>query len=293
MGAQIRIMTTLLQGLYATPNNCKGQFQASLRLPRPQALRSMTSIISDPFFYLAAIPAVILMGLAKGGFAGLGLIAIPLMALVVSPVKAAALMLPILIVQDMVSTWAYRDVFDKRTLKIMLPGAFVGIGLGWLMAAHVSDELVKLGVGIISVIFVIVYWRRRNVSGDPILGKIIPGVSWGTAAGFTSFVAHAGGPPFQVYVMPQRLPPQTYVGTSTWFFTILNLVKTVPYFFLGQFSTENLGTSSALFPVALVSTLAGVWLVRRIEPSRFYTIIYTLTFIVGAKLIYDATPHLF
>ena len=271
----------------------KVKFRRHSACPALKALCSMTSIISDPLFYLAAIPAVILMGLAKGGFAGLGLIAIPLMALVVSPVKAAALMLPILIVQDMVSTWAYRDVFDKRTLKIMLPGAFVGIGLGWLMAAHVSDELVKLGVGIISVIFVIVYWRRRNGGGDPILGKIIPGVSWGTAAGFTSFVAHAGGPPFQVYVMPQRLPPQTYVGTSTWFFTIVNLVKTVPYFFLGQFSTENLGTSSALFPVALVSTLAGVWLVRRIEPSRFYTIIYTLTFIVGAKLIYDATPHLF
>ena len=271
----------------------KVKFRRHSAYPALKALRSMTSIISDPLFYLAAIPAVILMGLAKGGFAGLGLIAIPLMALVLSPVKAAALMLPILIVQDMVSTWAYRRDFDKRNLLIMLPGCLIGVFLGWLMAAHVSDELVKLGVGIISVVFVIIYWRRRNVSGDPILGKVAPGIAWGAVAGFTSFVAHAGGPPFQVYVMPQRLAPQTYVGTSTWFFTITNLIKVVPYFLLGQFSTENLGTSSALFPVALVSTLAGVWLVRRIEPSRFYTIIYTLTFIVGAKLIYDATPHLF
>jgi len=253
----------------------------------------MSSIIADPIFYLAAIPAVILVGLAKGGFAGLGLIAIPLLALVVSPVKAAALMLPILIVQDMVSVWAYRREFDLRTLKIMLPGGLIGIGIGWLMAAHVSDDLVKLGVGIISVVFVMIYWRRRNVLGEPIPGKLLPGVVWGAASGFTSFVAHAGGPPFQVYAMPQRLPPQIYVGTSTWFFTILNLIKVGPYFLLGQFSTENLGTSSVLFPIALVSTLAGVWLVRRIEPSRFYTIIYALTFIVGAKLIYDATPHLF
>jgi len=253
----------------------------------------MFSIITDPFFYLAAIPAVILMGLAKGGFAGLGLIAIPLMALVVSPVKAAALMLPILIVQDMVSTWAYRHDFDKRNLFILLPGCVFGVFLGWLMAAHVSDDLVKLGVGVISVVFVIIYWRRRHIEGEPIPGKIGPGIAWGAAAGFTSFLAHAGGPPFQVYVMPQRLPPQTYVGTSTWFFTITNLIKVVPYFFLGQFSTKNLGTSNALFPIALVSTLAGVWLVRRIEPSRFYTIIYALTFIVGLKLIYDATPHLF
>jgi len=73
----------------------------------------------------------------------------------------------------------------------------------------------------------------------------------------------------------------------------LNLIKVGPYFLLGQFSTENLGTSSVLFPIALVSTLAGVWLVRRIEPARFYTIIYTLTFVVGVKLIYDVMPHLF
>ena len=205
----------------------------------------MSSIIADPLFYLAAIPAVILMGLAKGGFAGLGLIAIPLMALVVSPVKAAALMLPILIVQDMVSTWAYRRVFDLRTLKIMLPGGLIGIGIGWLMAAHVSDDLVKFGVGIISVVFVLIYWRRRAASGEPIHGTVPAGLGWGVIAGFTSFVAHAGGPPFQVYVMPQRLPPQTYVGTSTWFFTIVNLIKTVPYFFLGQLDRKSTRLNSS------------------------------------------------
>jgi uncharacterized membrane protein YfcA len=164
--------------------------------------------------------------------------------------------------------------------------------LGWLMAAHVSDDLVKIGVGIVSITFVIVYWRRRNATGAPVPGKLVPGLAWGAVAGFTSFVAHAGGPPFQVYVMPQRLPPQTYVGTSTWFFTITNLIKVVPYFFLGQFSTENLGTSIVLFPLALVSTLAGVWLVRRIAADNFYTLIYGLTFLVGAKLLWDSIPAL-
>ena len=253
----------------------------------------MPAIITDPLFYLAAIPAVFLMGLAKGGFAGLGLIAIPLLALVVSPVKAAALMLPILILQEMVSTWAYRRDFDFRNLAIMLPGSFFGVFLGWLMAAHVSDDMVKLGVGVISIAFVIVYWRRRNVPGDPVKGKTIAGIFWGIVAGFTSFVAHAGGPPFQVHVMPQRLPPQTYVGTSTWFFTITNLTKVLPYFLLGQFSSENLGTSFALFPLALVATLTGVWMVRRIPASRFYTLIYALTFLVGAKLLWDSAPKLF
>ena len=253
----------------------------------------MMTFITDPWFYAAAIPAVILMGLAKGGFAGLGLLSIPLMALVVSPVKAAALMLPILIVQDMVSTYAYRRDFDMRNLTILLPGCLIGVFLGWLMAAHVSDDLVKLGVGLISIGFVILYWNKREIIGDPVQCGVPLGVFWGAIAGFTSFVAHAGGPPFQVYVMPQRLPPQTYVGTSTWFFTITNLIKVVPYFLLGQFSTENLGTSTALFPVALLSTLAGVWLVRRIDAARFYTIIYALTFLIGVKLVLDTVTPLF
>jgi uncharacterized membrane protein YfcA len=253
----------------------------------------MPNIITDPLFYAAAIPAVFLMGLAKGGFSGLGLIAIPLLALVVSPVKAAALMLPILIVQDMVSTWAFRRDFDQRNLTILLPGCLIGIFLGWLMAAHVSDEMVKLGVGLISIGFVVIYWRKRDITGEPIPGHVAPGLFWGAAAGFTSFIAHAGGPPFQVYVMPQRLAPQTYVGTSTWFFTITNLVKVVPYFLLGQVSSENLGTSAALFPLALVATLSGVWLVRRIDAARFYTIISVLTFAVGIKLIWDGVPQLF
>ena len=253
----------------------------------------MMTFITDPWFYAAAIPAVILMGLAKGGFAGLGLLSIPLMALVVSPVKAAALMLPILIVQDMVSTYAYRRDFDMRNLTILLPGCLIGVFLGWLMAAHVSDDLVKLGVGLISIGVVILYWNKREIIGDPVQRGVPLGVFWGAIAGFTSFVAHAGGPPFQVYVMPQRLPPQTYVGTSTWFFTITNLIKVVPYFLLGQFSTENLGTSTALFPVALLSTLAGVWLVRRIDAARFYTIIYALTFLIGVKLVLDTVTPLF
>jgi uncharacterized membrane protein YfcA len=245
------------------------------------------TIITDPIFYFAATPAVILMGLAKGGFSGLGLVAIPLMALVVSPVKAAALMLPILCIQDAVSVWAYRSTFDKRNLVIMLPGALIGVGLGWLLAAHVSDDVVKIGVGLVSIGFVLVYWSKRAVTGDPIPGKISAGLFWGSVSGFTSFIAHAGGPPFQVHVMPQRLPPQTYVGTSTWFFWTINLIKLVPYFFLGQFSTENLGTSVALFPLALVSTLAGIWMVRRIAAENFYTAIYVLTFLVGIKILWD------
>src|SRR4051794_18465913 len=158
---------------------------------------------------MAAIPAVILMGFAKGGFAGLGLLSMSLLSTVVSPVKAAAIMLPILIVQDAVSVWSYRKTFDKRLLVIMLPGSILGITFGWLVASYVSEGAVRLIVGLISVTFVGMFWRRRAIA--PQVGEVAgakpAGVFWGAVAGYTSFVAHAGGPPFQVYVMPLRLKP--------------------------------------------------------------------------------------
>jgi hypothetical protein len=142
-------------------------------------------------------------------------------------------------------------------------------------------------VGLISIGFVALFWRRRTLTAAAAPGRPAPGVFWGTVSGFTSFVAHAGGPPFQVYVMPQRLTPELYAGTNTMFFAVTNTLKLLPYFALGQFSSDNVGASAVLFPLAIAATLAGVWLVRRIEARRFYGIIYTLTFLVGLKLVFD------
>src|SRR5471032_3343974 len=206
-------------------------------------------MLIDWTFYLAAVPAVILVGLSKGGFSGLSMLAMPLLSLVVSPVKAAAIMLPILIVQDWVSVWAFRHEFDPRNLKILVPASVIGIGAGWLLAAHVSEALVRLAVGVISIGFV-AYMVVRLRGGEPARskGKIAPGMFWGSIAGFTSFVSHAGAPPFQVYVMPQGLPPRLFAGTAVMFFAATNLMKTIPYFALGQFSRENLTTAATLFP---------------------------------------------
>lgn len=227
------------------------------------------------------------MGLAKGGFSGLGLLAMMLMSLVVSPVRAAAIMLPILVVQDVVSVWAYRKSFDRRLLLIMVPGTVIGVGLGWAVAAQVSEHMVRLMVGLISIGFVALFWRPRALAANAAPGRPVPGLFWGTVSGFTSFVAHAGGPPYQVYVMPQRLTPVLYAGTSTMFFAVTNALKLPPYFALGQFSGDNVGASAVLFPLAIAATFVGVWLVRRIEARRFYGIIYALTFIIGLKLVFD------
>jgi uncharacterized membrane protein YfcA len=250
--------------------------------------------ITDPTFYLAAIPAVALMGLAKGGFSGLGLLSMALLSLVVSPVRAAAIMLPILIVQDVVTVWAYRNDFDRKLLAVMLPGSIIGIALGWLVATSVSEAFVRVAVGLISVCFVAVwfYRQRRAMVAEARPATVSGGVFWGAVAGYTSFVAHAGGPPFQVHVLPLRLSPVYYAGTNAVFFAVTNAIKVIPYVALGQFSAENISTSTMLFPLAIISTLAGVWLVRLVDANRFYRLIYTLTFVVGVKLIWDGIRDL-
>jgi uncharacterized membrane protein YfcA len=246
-------------------------------------------MISDPMFYAAAVPAVILMGLSKGGLSGLGLLSLPLMALVVSPVQSAAIMLPILLVQDVVTVWAYRHSWSARNMAILVPSAGFGILLGYLLAAQVSDAAVKLAVGLISVAFAIrrLILERRAEAPKPIRADLPRGFVWGTVIGFTSMIAHAGGPPFQIYVMPQRLARDVFVGTGALVFAVINWIKVPPYIALGQFTTENLATAAVLFPVAVASTFAGVVVVRRVTGEGFYTIVYGLLILVGLKLLWD------
>jgi uncharacterized protein len=251
-------------------------------------------VITDPLFYAAAIPAVTLLGLAKGGFSGLGMLSLPLMALVVSPVQAAAITLPILIVQDVVSVWAYRYTWDRRNVAILVVGATSGILTGYLLAAQVSDAAIKLAVGLISIAFAI---RRLVLERGGREPKATPadvprGMFWGWVTGFTSMIAHAGGPPFQIYVMPQRLPRDVFVGTGAVVFALINWIKVPPYLALGQMTMENMATAGALFPVAIASTWAGVLLVRRVSGQLFYTAVYVLLVFVGAKLVYDGASAL-
>ena len=244
---------------------------------------------TDLAFYLAAIPAVILIGLAKGGFSGLGALGMPIMALGVAPVRGAAILLPILIAQDVVGVVAFRKTWDKSILIAMLPGAILGIALGWLFAASVSADAVLAAVGAISILFGLYrLWveRGERIAAARNSPAWVGGL-FGIATGFTSQIAHAGGPPFQMWVMPRRLPRDVFVGTSAIFFAALNWIKVPAYVALGQFTRENAIATAVLLPLAILSSLAGVWLVRRVPVERFYTIIYVLMVVTGAKLLWD------
>ena len=253
-------------------------------LPQPDPL--VPSIITDPFFYAVAIPAVIFLGLSKGGFSGVGIAATPLLALYLPPLEAAALLLPVLITQDVISLYVYRREWDASNLKIMLPGALIGMGLAWLFASSISDNAVRVTVGLIGLIFVIDVWRKRT-NIEPSRMGIAGGVFWGMVSGFTSFMTQAGGPPFQVYVLPQRLSKMVLVGTTTIFFAIVNALKIVPYFALGQFNASNVATSVALLPMAIIANFMGIWLVKHTPTNLFYNIAYALLLVISLVLLWE------
>ena len=241
-------------------------------------------------FFALAIPAVILLGLSKGGFVGLGALSLPLLALAISPVRAAAILLPILIVQDVVGVWAFRKSWDGHILAWMLPGSMIGIALAYMFAARVSEAAVLGVVGAISILFGAyrLWTDRRGAISAPAQSPGWVGTLAGIASGFTSQIAHAGQPPFQIWVLPKRLPRDVLVGTTAIFFATTNWLKVPAYWALGQFSRANLLAAATLLPVAIASTFAGVWLVRRVSPARFYTAIYALMVLVGVKLVWDA-----
>lgn len=248
----------------------------------------MLAIVSDPLFYLAAIPAVLITGIAKGGFGtGAGLLAVPLMALTVAPLQAAAVMLPILCLMDLVSLWAYRGRFDGRSLRLLLPAALAGIGIGWLTAGLMNDRVIRLIVGVVAIVFALDHWVGRRAAAEPKAPNAVKGGFWAAVSGFTSFIAHAGGPPLSVYLLPLKLDKTVFVGTTVIFFAVVNYVKLIPYTWLGQFSTANLVTSLVLAPLAPLGIGLGIWLHRRTSPVWFYRLSYLMIFVIGLKLVWD------
>jgi uncharacterized membrane protein YfcA len=250
--------------------------------------------ILDPYFVTVAVIAVLIVGLSKAGLLGsLGMVGVPLLTLVMPARDAAGMMLPVLLAMDAIAIYAYRKEVNWKILWIMLPGAAIGTLVGWVLWAFVSDDAVLLFVGIVTLLFILdaLLPLRKKLEGLPPSRPW--GVFWGGFAGFTSFISHTGGPPFQIYVLPQRLPPAIYAGTTAFFFAIVNSAKLIPYFFLGQLSVANLTLSAALIPVGILGVLIGIFMVRRISMALFYRIAYWLVFLLSLKLIWDGARGVF
>jgi uncharacterized membrane protein YfcA len=247
-------------------------------------------LVANPWFYAVAIPAVILTGVSKGGIGAAGGFSVPLLSLAISPVQAAAIMLPILILMDLIGLYAYRRDWDRRIMRVIMPAGLVGIGIGWLTFNYLNDDWIRVLLGAIACGFVT--WNVAAglpAAAQPSRWK---GYACAAGAGFTSFVAHSGGPPLAIYLLPMRLDKALYVGTTIVFFTAINAAKVVPYLLLGLFDARNVGTAAVLLPVAAGGIVFGIWVRKRLSTLWFYRIAYTLMFVTGAKLLWDGVSHL-
>ncbi len=250
-------------------------------------------MIDDPFFYAVALPAVLIMGVSKGGFgSGLGIMATPLVALAVPTPQAAAIMLPILVVMDVTGLIAYRGTYHRANLGVLLAGGVAGIVLGTLTFRYFSEALLRALLGAMALAFVAHRLHAAAREAPPAAPSRARGLFWSTLSGLASTVAHAGGPPLSVYLLPLRLDKAVLVGTTVVFFAVINAAKLVPYVWLGLFDTRNLLTSLALMPLAPLGILLGVWMMRRLSQALFYRIAYGMLALVGVKLLWDGARGL-
>jgi uncharacterized membrane protein YfcA len=244
-------------------------------------------LIHDAAFYAVAVPAVLMMGLAKSGFlGGFGSLAVPLMALAIPVPQAAAIMLPLLLVMDATGLQQLWKHCDRALLRLLLPAGLLGTVVGTVLFGVLSTRTVAAVVGALTLLFLaqrLLFPPRADSPPPPRpLGFLL-----GIASGFTSFVAHAGSPPFNAYVLPLRLNPMAYAATAAVFFAAVNLSKWIPYAWLGLIDLRNMSTSLVLMPLAPLGVWLGVWATRRIDAGWFYRLAYTGMFLTGAKLLYD------
>jgi uncharacterized membrane protein YfcA len=244
-------------------------------------------LITDPYFYAVTIPAVLLLGISKSGFgAGFGSLAVPMMALAVSVPEAAAILMPVLFVMDVLGMAAFRKDFDLQLLKFLIPFGMLGIAIGALLFKVLDAHTVAAMVGGFTLLFL-----AQRLLFPPKPGSAPPprwlGAILTTTSGFTSFIAHAGGPPINAYVIPLKLSPVKFTATMAFFFFVVNLCKWVPYGVLGLLDMRNMATSLVLLPLAPMGVWVGVRLARRISQVLFYRFLYAGMFLTGVKLLWD------
>ena len=240
------------------------------------------------FFFLCVVPAIILYGIAKSGLGGsMTLISIPLMTIVMPLGQALAVVLPILILSDMVAVYKFRKNFDLETLKLLVPGAAIGIFIGSITFMYFSESLLKFIIGLMGFLFAGHYFLFKAKNIIPLKKSFFKGGVCSIISGFTSFCVHAGGTPLSVYLLPLRMKKEVYVGTRIIFFTCVNLIKFPFYINLSIVTVESIKQSLLLFPLALLGIGIGYLILKVIEEALFYNIIYILILFSSAKLILD------
>ncbi len=241
--------------------------------------------------------SALLVGLSKAGFGtGAGILAVPLMVTVLGPADMLPVMLLVLIAGDIFSVVHYRRVHHARNLAMLLPGLVLGILLGWLaldwfLELPDSRLWMKRLIGTVAVTFVCIQFhrmlreRQSGNASEPFRPAAWQGVSLGACAGVTSTLAHAGGPLLSLFMLPQQLPRQVFVGTLIKYFFIGNVIKLIPYWREGLMTSDNLSLALLLVPCVVLGTLIGVWMNRRFTDRAFRVVVYLLAFVFGLYLL--------
>jgi uncharacterized protein len=247
--------------------------------------------LADPtLFYALAVLGVLLAGFSKASAAGgVGMLAVPLMSIAIAPQHAAAIMLPLLCALDLLGLWAYRGHSDFKLLRQLVPGAIVGVAIGALVFKTLDVRWVKALLGVECLVFAVhrLVGARRFDRLPGAKQSRIKAAFWSMVSGFTSTLAHAGGPPLLQYLLPLKLDKMYMVATTVYFFTVVNYVKLLPYAWLDLLDRSNLGTSLMLVPVVPLGYWIGLTFTRRIPEKPFYTFVNWSLVATGSKLLWD------
>ena len=244
-------------------------------------------MLTDVLFWLVAIPAVLITGISKSGFAGgVGGLTVPLLALTISPTTAVAIMLPLLIYMDFLSVRSWWGQHNPHHLRILLPAAIAGIVIGYLLFERLNEDYLRAILGCVSLgfgLYGLILGDKTQATPSSLVGRLC-----GLIAGFTSFVAHAGGPPLNAYLLPLRLAKSEFLATAVVFFAVVNVVKLIPYSLLGQITQENIIVSLLLAPLAWLGVKLGLFIQHKISDRLFKRIILILMVLVGVRLLWTA-----
>ncbi len=247
-------------------------------------------IVTDPWFYATAIPAVFIYGIGKGGLGGaLGIIAVPLMAMTIAPTQAAAILLPILCLMDFFAVKQHYRNADYRILKRMLPGAIIGVAIAGMFLSVISEPGLKVVIGGLSLLFCLQYLIKGGQNQHQ--GGLISAWFWSMMSGFSSTALHAGGGPASIYLLPLQLNKVVLIASMAVLFAIINLFKLIPYTLLGEFDSTNLMTSLVLMPLGPVGVKVGIMLLHKISQALVYRLCYLFLFLSGCKLFWDGGAH--
>lgn len=237
--------------------------------------------------------ASLIVGASKGGLATAGALAVPILSIWMDPFVAAGLLLPIFIISDVFGVWLYRREYSAKNVLLLIPAGLLGVVIASFLTPYISSTIAALMTGLIGLLYCAqVLLKKLRMQNTAVPFRPVRGVFWGALTGITSFISHTGSPPFQSFVLPQKLPKMHYAGTNTLVFAAINLFKLPAYASVGLMTNFHWPTFVAMATVASIGAVLGRKLAQRLPDYVYFFVIQILLFVVSTYLVVKAFSHL-